>query len=329
MRRPVQLPLRGSTYFEFALANPTYPAMIATDTSDRQHMTRIIENFDEISANYDAVFCDLWGCLHNGKRPFVDAVRALSKFRDGGGLVLLLTNSPRPKDSVETQLDSIGVERKLYNEVATSGDSARAALASGFYGHNVFHIGPERDLPFFAPDPDIPGLEKINRVPLDQADSVVCTGLYDDRTETPDDYAATLLNAKNRGLDFLCANPDIVVDHGDKRIFCAGALAAAYTLRGGTSHYFGKPHPPIYDLARSRLISVAGRVIDDKRILCIGDGILTDALGALNEDLDCLFISGGLAAQETGTTTQPKPQELYDFLQLHQISPTATIGHLR
>ncbi|GGA05237.1 TIGR01459 family HAD-type hydrolase [Neptunicoccus cionae] len=292
-------------------------------------MTRIIENLSEISANYDAVFCDLWGCLHNGQRPFAEAVRALETYRDSGGIVLLLTNSPRPAPSVEVQLDGIGVARDLYQSVATSGDSARAALASGHYGTNVFHIGPERDLPFFAPDPSIPGLENINRVPLDKAEAIVCTGLFDDQTETPDDYAAIFLEAKNNGLDLLCANPDIVVDHGDKRIYCAGALAAEYTARGGTSHYFGKPHPPIYDLARRRLSEVAGREIENRRILCIGDGIHTDILGAINEDMDSLFISGGLAAEETATAPQPDPQKLETFLSSHSLSPAATIGHLR
>ena len=291
-------------------------------------MTRIIDSFSDISANYDAVFCDLWGCLHNGKRPFDAAVKALEAFRDGGGFVLLLTNSPRPKVSVEIQLDSIGVARDLYQEVATSGDSARAALASGSFGTDVFHIGPDRDGSFFASD-DIPALAKINRVPLDRAESIVCTGLFDDQTETPEDYAAIFLEAKNRGLDLLCANPDIQVDHGDKRIFCAGALAKDYTERGGASHYFGKPHAPIYDLARNRLTQAAGRVIDDRNILCIGDGILTDIMGAQNEDLDSLFISGGLAAAETATNPQPDPEKLDKFLQLHNATPTATIGHLR
>ena len=291
-------------------------------------MTRIINTFSEISANYDAVFCDLWGCLHNGQRPFAAAVSALETFRDAGGFVLLLTNSPRPKASVEIQLDGIGVPRDLNHEVATSGDSARSALASGAFGTDVFHIGPDRDAPFFASD-DIPELAKINRVPLDRAQSIVCTGLFDDQTETPEDYAAIFLEAKNRGLDLLCANPDIVVDHGDKRIYCAGALAKAYTERGGASHYFGKPHAPIYELARNRLTTALGRVIDAKRILCIGDGIGTDILGAVNEDLDSLFISGGLAAAETDTNPQPDPEKLDIFLQLHKMTPTATIGHLR
>ena len=159
-------------------------------------MARIIEHFSEISANYDAVFCDLWGCLHNGKHPFQLAVKALETFRDAGGIILLLTNSPRPKTSVAIQLDEIGVERDLYQEVATSGDSARSALASGYFGTDIFHIGPDRDTSFFASD-DIPDMAKINRVPLHKAQSIVCTGLFDDQTESPEDYADIFLEAKD------------------------------------------------------------------------------------------------------------------------------------
>ena len=160
-------------------------------------MTKIIESLDEIAQNYDAVFCDLWGCLHDGVAPFPAAVAALERFRDKGGIVLLLTNSPRSKTSVIEQLDGIGVDRALYHEIATSGDSARAALGSGHFGTKVYHLGPERDLAFFEPSAFIPGLRDIERVPLTRAESVVCTGLFDDQTETPDDYAAILLEAKN------------------------------------------------------------------------------------------------------------------------------------
>lgn len=219
--------------------------------------------------------------------------------------------------------------RDVWHDIATSGDSAKAALATGQYGTKVYHVGPDRDLPFFAPTDEFPEMEKIARVPLKEADVVVCTGLFDDENETPQDYSATFLEAKSRGLHWLNANPDIMVDHGDKRKYCAGALAGAYAERGGTVHAFGKPHPPIYDLARNRLTAVAGRVIEDKRIIGIGDGILTDIPGALAENMDSLFISGGLAAEETATGRSPDPQKLADFLQAHKMTPTCTIGHLR
>ena len=256
----------------------------------------------------------------------MDALRA---FVGQGGYIVLLTNAPRPQDSVREQLQAMGVPDDIWHVIATSGDSAKAALASGAHGQKVYHIGADKDEPFFEPDPSIPGIRQIERVSLETAESVVVTGLADDDTETPDDYASDLLHARNRGLDMLCANPDIVVDHGDKRKYCAGALAEAYTERGGVVHYFGKPHPPIYDLARNRLTEAAGRVVADAKIICIGDGILTDIPGALGEGLDSLFISGGLAAAETATDRSPDPRKLADFLQAHQTPPTYTIGHLR
>lgn len=292
-------------------------------------MTEIIDTLDQVADRYDAAFVDLWGCLHNGREAFPEAVAALRRFVGRGGYVILLTNAPRPKHSVEEQIAGFGVPRDCWHEIVTSGDSAKAALASGAFGRKVFHLGPPKDESFFAPDPDIPGIEKIERVPLKEAESVVCTGLFDDFNETPDDYAALLLEARNRGLPMLCANPDIVVDYGDKRIYCAGALCEAYRERGGEVYYFGKPHPPIYDLARQRLTKVAGRVIPDARILAIGDGIGTDIAGAMGEGLDSLFITGGLAAEETGTERDPDPERLAAFLQLHKFSPTYAIGRLR
>lgn len=294
-------------------------------------MTRIITSFDEISDQYEAILCDLWGCLHNGIRPFADAVTALTAFRDKGGIVMLLTNSPRPSQSVYLQLDQIGVSRDLYQACASSGDAARAALASGAYGKRVFALGPARDTAFyeeFSTEDFYQGID-IERVPLDQAEGIVCTGLFDDETETPDDYRAMFLQAKNQGLKMLCANPDVVVDRGDKRIFCAGALAQAYSKMGGEAHYFGKPHSPIYALAMQRLTQAANRVIDPKKIIAVGDGINTDIQGAIGEDIDSLFITGGLAAHETATTTQPDPQKLEQFLSNVQLTPTYSIGHLR
>lgn len=292
-------------------------------------MTQIIESLDDISARYDAILCDLWGCLHNGIRPFPDAVSALERFRATGGKVLLLTNSPRPRPAVRSQLDQIGVPRDIYDDIASSGDSAQAGMMAGMVGRRVFHMGPARDETFFSDmASDLADGPGITRVPLEEAEGIVCTGLLDDETETPEDYRAQFLYAKTRGLKLLCANPDIQVDRGGKRIYCAGALAALYTEMGGESLYFGKPHPAIYDLARQRLAALGGAP-RDAGILCVGDGIRTDIRGAIGEDLDSLFITGGLAAAETGTDRQPDPGRLSAFLAEAQLSPTAAIGHLR
>jgi len=190
----------------------------------------------------------------------------------------------------------------------------------------VYFIGTEAELPFFKPLKLLDNPISINRVPVDQAEGIVCTGLGPD--ESPEDYKPQLMMAKQMGLKFLCANPDIVVDRGHKREWCAGAVAQMYSEMGGESLYFGKPHPPIYDLARRRLAAL-GKPVADDRILAIGDGIHTDIQGAVGEDIDSLFISGGLAAQETQTTDQPDPAALDEYLTKMQFHPTYSIGFLR
>ena len=291
-------------------------------------MTQIIETLGDVADGYDAVFCDLWGCLHNGVAPFPAAVAALQRFRAGGGKVILVTNAPRPRSSVIRQLAAMGLPRDTWDDVATSGDATQAAMLSGVVGNRVHHIGAVKDAPFFADfEPDLAYLAanvSITRVPLDEATGIVCTGLADDLVETPDDYRAALLMAKTRGLTMLCANPDLIVDMGEKRLHCAGALAKAYEDMGGEALYFGKPHPPIYDLARRRL------QMDEPRILCVGDGIATDVQGGSAEELDTLFVTAGLAAAEFGPDpAHPDPQLLIPWLAQHQLSPSYAIGYLR
>ncbi len=296
-------------------------------------MTEIIRSLSDLSGRYDAVFCDLWGCLHNGQTAFPAAVAALQGFRKTGGKVVLLTNSPRPESSVIKQLDGFGAPRDCWDLVVTSGDAAQMGMLSGAVGHKVHHIGAPRDEVFFTDFAnDLAAYAKtqpaIERVELKNATGIVCTGLRDDTTETPEDYRATLLLGKTLGLPMLCANPDIVVDLGDKRLYCAGALAQAYEEMGGTTLYFGKPHPPIYDLARRRLVEQAG--LTDPQVLCIGDGIFTDIQGGAGEGLDTLFITGGLEAETFGPDVEaPDHVLLLPWLTEKQLTPNFAMGRLR
>lgn len=291
-------------------------------------MIPILNSLSDISARYDVLFCDLWGCLHNGQTAYRAAVAALEAFRADGGTVILVTNSPRPRRSVAKQLYSMDAPKSCYDGIASSGDAAQAALGAGLYGEKIYHIGPERDLPFFTNEKGDP--YDVERVALEDAESIVCTGLFDDRTETPDDYRATVLTGVNRGLKLLCANPDIMVDVGEKRIYCAGAVAQAYEVAGGESHYYGKPHSPIYQLAWLRAEEIREDSVAENRILCIGDGINTDIQGAVGEGLDSLFITGGLAATDTGTKDgNPDAKKLESFTNAASLTPTAAMGFLR
>ena len=293
-------------------------------------MTQLIASLTEISSRYDAVFCDLWGCLHNGHVAFPEAVAALQAFRAKGGKVVLLTNAPRPNISVIRHLDRMSVPHDAYDLVVSSGDATQEAMLAGMVGDKIYHIGAPKDESFFTEYADDPAaLARITRVPMDQATGVVCTGLADDLTETPADYHIVLLEAKTRGLKMLSANPDIIVDYGDKRLWCAGALANDYNEMGGESLSFGKPFSPIYALARRRLAAL-GHEISNDNILAIGDGIDTDIRGGIAEGIDTLFVTGGIAAAEFGPNPDaPDPTLLQAWLDARQLSATAAIGKLR
>ncbi|WP_050928265.1 TIGR01459 family HAD-type hydrolase [Aestuariivita boseongensis] len=290
-------------------------------------MTEIISSLADISDRYEALFVDLWGCVHDGVSALPDAVAALQAYRQKGGIVVLVTNSPRARVGVEKQLISFGVPEESWDSIATSGDSARAAMFRGVVGQKVWFIGESRDTRFFDPIHIIEDPVEIEQVDLDQAEGIVCTGPFDPLAD-PAEMRPQFLYAKQKGMKLLCANPDIVVDRGESREYCAGALARLYTEMGGESLYFGKPHPPIYDLARRRLAAVKPG-IPDQAILAIGDGIHTDIQGAMGEDIDSLFISGGLAAAETKTSHQPDPDALSAYIQKEMSNPTFTIGKLR
>ena len=291
-------------------------------------MTRIIPALSEISAQYDALFVDLWGCVHDGVTAYPEAIAALQAYRKSGGIVILVTNSPKPREGVAAQLGQFGVPADAYDSIASSGDSARSAMFRGMVGEKVYFMGEwTRDSGFFDPIEIINDPAQITRVPLQEAEGIVCCGPFDPMAD-PAVNRADFLYAKQKGMKLLCANPDIVVDRGEVREWCAGALAALYTEMGGESLYFGKPHPPIYDLARRRLNALANKV-DSSRILAIGDGIHTDIQGAQGEDIDSLFITGGLAASETKTKNQPDADALEAFVTKQMITPTYAIGRLR
>ncbi|CUH77247.1 HAD hydrolase [Tritonibacter multivorans] len=291
-------------------------------------MAQIISSLSEISRNYKALFVDLWGCVHNGITAYPAAVKALQDYRAQGGIVVLVTNSPKPRAGVAAQLGQFGVPDDAYDTIATSGDSARAAMFTGAVGNKVYFMGEwERDEGFFEPLKVIDNPTEITRVPLAEAEGIVCCGPFDTMADL-DVNRPDLLLAKTNGLKLLCANPDIVVDRGEVREWCAGAIAKMYTDMGGESLYFGKPHPPIYDLARRRLAEI-GHTFDDSEILAIGDGPHTDIEGAMGEGIDSLFITGGLAASETKTTDQPEAEALAAYLDKEQRAPTYAIGFLR
>jgi HAD superfamily hydrolase (TIGR01459 family) len=280
----------------------------------------LIERFSTLVPGYDLVLSDVWGVVHNGIAAYPEAGEALARFRRGGGTVVLVSNSPRPGKPVTRQLDQFGVSRSAYDAVVTSGDVTRGLLEQR-PGACVFHIGPERDLSIFEGLP-------IRFTALEEADCVVCSGLFDDEIETPENYRPLLDQMRARGLLMICANPDIVVERGDTLVYCAGAIADLYAAVGGHVIYAGKPHRPIYEQALAIAAASRTRSPDKKRVLAIGDSIRTDLKGADAFGIDCLFITAGIHAEELGARDNPDSGMLADIFSAAGVVPRAVMRQL-
>lgn len=277
---------------------------------------KLPERLDDLTDGYDAIFCDVWGVLHNGEVAFAAAVAALKRARAKGITVILVTNAPRPFGSVIAQMTLLGVPEDAYDRVVTSGDVTRDLIVEG--PRKIFHIGSERELAIYE------GLD-VELVEEFEAAGVVCTGLYDDETETPENYAELLQRLRSRNLPLICANPDIMVERGPRLIWCAGALAREYSQLGGRTLIAGKPHRPIYEAASKAVEEIRGRPVDKSRILGVGDGVLTDVKGAADYGLDVLYISGGVHAADYTLDGNVDLERMTAFLQKHGHSPIASL----
>src|SRR5579871_2690288 len=251
---------------------------------------RFAEGLRDFIGDVDVLLSDIWGVVHNGLVAFPEACEALRNFRDQGGTVILITNAPRPADSVQRQLLKLHVADETYDAIVSSGDLTRNFVAD-HPGKRMFWIGPERDSSIYR------GLDPVH-APLDEADYIVCTGLFDDETESAENYRAMLLKARERKLTLICANPDIVVERGDRLIYCAGAIAELYVELGGEAIFYGKPHRPIYERAMTLAAERRGAAVPLNRVLAIGDSVRTDLTGAHGFGVDCLFVARGIHSEE-------------------------------
>ena len=269
---------------------------------------RFVERLRDVVDGVDVVLSDIWGVVHNGLEAFPEACEALHTYRSRGGAVILITNAPRPADSVQRQLRKLGVADATYDAIVSSGDLTRHYVAD-HPGRKMFWLGPERDSSIYR------GLNAV-LAPLEQADYLVCTGLLDDETETAEDYRPMMLKARERNLPFICANPDIVVERGDRLVYCAGAIAELYRELGGEVIFYGKPHRPIYERAMELAAEQRqGQSVRPERVLAIGDSVRTDLAGAHGFGIDCLFVTRGIHSEEFEGVDQLDPasvKELFD-----------------
>jgi HAD superfamily hydrolase (TIGR01459 family) len=266
---------------------------------------RFVERLSDLVDGVEVILSDIWGVVHNGLESFPEACEALHTYRQRGGTVILITNAPRPADSVQRQLRKLGVADNIYDAIVSSGDLTRNFVAD-HPGKKMYWLGPDRDNSIYR------GLDAVT-APLEQADYIVCTGPFDDETETPEDYRAMLLQARERKLTFICANPDIVVERGDRLIYCAGAIAELYRELGGEVIFYGKPHRPIYERAMALAAERRGKPTSLDRVLAIGDSVRTDLTGALGFGIDCLFVTRGIHSEEFEGIDQLDPASVKEL----------------
>lgn len=249
----------------------------------------ILDSLDSLHDRYDAVLCDVWGVIHNGREAYGEACDALARFRATGKPVVLISNAPRPSHVIPAQLTRLKVRPDAWDAIVTSGDATIAEITRR--GPRAYKIGPSKDEGLYDGLP-------VDFQPAASADYVICTGLRDDLSEPVESYRAELAELAGRNLPFVCANPDRVVQFGGQLIPCAGALADIYEEMGGPVIMAGKPYPPIYDLTIAKAEALAGHPLDRTRLLCIGDGLPTDVAGAAAQGLDCLMVAGGIHAAD-------------------------------
>ncbi len=273
-----------------------------------------------ISGAYDALLCDVWGVIHNGRESFPAACDALARYRTDHGPVILISNAPRPHGPIIEQLEALGVPRDAWTEIVTSGDATRVLLADRAPGP-AWLIGPDRDWPLY----EGLGLETSD---LAEAKFISVTGPYDDENDEPGDYRDRFIAAVDRGLELICANPDIVVQRGDRLIYCGGALAQLYESLGGKVIMAGKPYPAIYELALARAAAAKGSELDPRRVLCIGDGLPTDIRGANARGLDVLFVANGIHGAETIGPDGLNVAAINDLLRQDGLSATWAMADL-
>jgi HAD superfamily hydrolase (TIGR01459 family) len=279
---------------------------------------RFVENLRELVAGLEVVLSDIWGVVHNGLEAFPEACEALRSFRSQGGAVILITNAPRPADSVQRQLRKFGVADDSYDSIVSSGDLTRLYVADR-PGRKVFWLGPEHHGETYR------GLDALF-APIEEADYIVCTGPFDDETETAEDYRDMMLKAHEHKLTLICANPDIVVERGDRLVYCAGAIAELYRELGGEVIFHGKPHRPIYERAMQVAADRLGHAVALNRVLAIGDSVRTDLAGAHGFGIDCLFVTRGIHAEEFAGVDQLDPASVRE---LFGHPPKALIRELR
>ena len=255
------------------------------------------EGLRSIIDNYQLFYVDLWGVIHNGVFLYDEAIKVLHEITKKRKEYILLTNAPRPNNTVKSFLEKLGMEKELRDHVFTSGEAALSYLKKKLQNKTFFHVGPPRDFDLFK------DFEEMKLDNIKDCDYILCTGLFDDYNDDLKYYKN--LFEKNIKKKMICTNPDLIVDRGGVREFCAGSVAMVFEKMGGEVVYFGKPYPEVYNLSIDN---------KNKKILSIGDNLNTDIKGANLLNYDSLLISNGIHKNEIKQNGLEKVSKSYEAI---------------
>jgi len=264
------------------------------------YISQMAKNLDNtglksIADQYDLFFIDLWGVVHNGIELYQESTNTLEKLLGINKELVLLTNAPRPNYDVINFLKKMGLDQKFFSKVYTSGEAALKYLNLNFKNKTFFHLGPPRDFALFN------NFKKNKITKINEAEYLLCTGLFDEHEQELSYYKTLLKN--ETGKVMICTNPDLIVDRGQKREFCAGSIAKVFEELGGKVEYFGKPYPKVYNQAAN---------LKNKKIFCIGDNLNTDIRGANKQNFTNLLITNGIHRQEIKNESFKKIMDKYN-----------------
>jgi HAD superfamily hydrolase (TIGR01459 family) len=259
---------------------------------------RLIDGVGPIADAYDLFLLDQWGVLHDGEVAYPEAVGVMRRLRSAGKPVVLISNSSKRSPHSGKNLERMGIERALYEDVVTSGELAWRDMKAA---EDPFlrALGPRCYMFTWAGDTSfLEGLPYRAVETVAAADFLLLSGTSGG---TIGIYEEALRAGARRGLPMICLNRDFFsVDPSGRLVECSGRVAERYEALGGTVRYYGKPGREIYDACLSLVPSA-------RRPIAVGDSLHHDIGGGNAAGVATIFVAGGIHAFDLGIRPGERP----------------------
>ncbi len=246
---------------------------------------RLIDGIGPLADAYDLFLLDQWGVLHDGEVAHPAAVDAMRRLRAVGKPIVLISNSSKRSPHSVKNLERMGIERALYDDVVTSGELAWRDMTAA---EDPFlrALGPRCYMFTWGADTSfLEGLPYRAVETVAEADFLLLSGTSGGTISV---YEEALQAGRRRNLPMICLNRDFFsVDPAGRLVEFSGRVAERYETLGGTVRYYGKPGREIYDACLSLVPSA-------RRPVAVGDSLHHDIGGGNAAGVATIFIAGGI-----------------------------------